>query len=84
MNKIQEIFTAWAISFDPNQEQSELASERIAICNECEFKATTPIIHCSLCGCALRAKIFTPLKGNEVTPTCPQHKWKEVEDKFLP
>ena len=53
MNKIQEIFTAWAISFDPNEVQSELAGERIKICNECEFKATTPIIHCSLCGLSL-------------------------------
>jgi hypothetical protein len=79
MNKIKEIFTAWAISFDPNEMQSELASERIQICNVCEFKVTEPIIHCGECKCALRAKIFTPLKGS-----CPHNKWKEVEEKYLP
>lgn len=83
MNKIQEIFTAWTIAFDPNERQSELAGERIKICNECEFKKTIPIIHCGECGCALRGKIFTPLIGMEGRPTCPKHKWKEVEEKFL-
>ena len=78
MNKIQEIFTAWAISFDPNEMQSELASERIQICDSCEFKATDPIIHCSICKCALRAKIFSPVKG-----ACPQGKWEEVDNKHL-
>jgi hypothetical protein len=79
MNKIQEIFTAWAIAFDPTQAQSELASERIQICNECEFKNTIPIIHCGECGCALKAKIFSPVKG-----ACPKNKWDEVDNKFLP
>ena len=79
MNKIQEIFKSWSISIDPNQEQSELAIERISICNECEFKATFPIIHCSICKCALKGKIFTPVKG-----TCPMGKWDEVDNKLLP
>lgn len=79
MNKIQEIFTAWSIAFDPTQEQSELASERIQICNECEFKNVFPIIHCGECGCALKAKIFSPVKG-----ACPKSKWDEVDNKFLP
>jgi hypothetical protein len=79
MNKIQEIFTAWSIAFDPNQAQSDLASERISICNECEFKNTIPIIHCGKCGCALKAKIFSPVKG-----ACPENKWIEVEEKYLP
>jgi rubredoxin len=83
MNKIQEIFHAWRIALDPNEQQVELASERIQICNECEFKVIEPIIHCSLCGCVLRGKIFTPIKGTEEKPTCPKHKWKQVEEKFL-
>ena len=29
MNKIEEIFKSWNISFDPNSKQSELASQRI-------------------------------------------------------
>ena len=78
MNKVQEIFTAWRIALDPNERQAELASERIQICDECEFKMTSPIKHCSLCGCALRGKIFTPVKN-----ACPMDKWKEVDDKFL-
>jgi hypothetical protein len=32
MNKIVEIFTAWGISFNPNDEQAQLAAERIAVC----------------------------------------------------
>ena len=61
------------------ESQSELASERIQICNECEFKNTIPIIHCGECGCALKAKIFSPVKG-----ACPKSKWDEVDNKFLP
>ena len=79
MNKIQEIFNSWRIALDPNEQQTELASERIQICNECEFKATIPIIHCSICKCALKGKIFTPVKG-----ACPENKWIEVEEKYLP
>jgi hypothetical protein len=78
MNKAQEIFTAWRIALDPNNTQSELASERIQICNECEFKATIPVIHCSVCKCALKGKIFSPVKG-----ACPKGKWEEVDNKFL-
>ena len=77
MNKIQEIFTAWAIAFDPTQEQSELASERIQICNECEFKNTIPIIHCGECGCALKAKVYSPVIG-----ACPKGKWVAAEMKW--
>lgn len=84
MNKIEEIFHSWRIAIDPNQEQKELASERIQICNSCEFKKTVPIIYCSECGCGLNGKIFTPLKGTEARPTCPHHKWKEVEEKYFP
>lgn len=79
MNKIQEIFTAWRIALDPNETQSELASERIQICDSCEFKMTIPLIHCGKCGCVLKGKIFSPVKG-----ACPENKWIEAEEKFLP
>ena len=46
LSKTKEIFEAWAISFNPNDAQAELASERIQICDACEHKAihrpTTP------------------------------------------
>jgi hypothetical protein len=78
MNKIVEIFTAWGISFNPNDEQAQLAAERIAVCNECEFKESKPIQRCTVCGCALKAKIFTPVKN-----TCPKGKWDEVDMKHI-
>jgi len=80
MNKIQEIFTAWGISFNPNSEQSELASKRIEICNSCEHKKQNAIFKnvCELCGCALKAKIFTPVKG-----ACPAGKWDIVDNVHI-
>jgi hypothetical protein len=78
MAKVKEIFSAWGIMFNPNEEQAELATERIQICNRCEHKKTEPIIHCGLCGCALKAKVFSPVKG-----ACPANKWNEVDEKFL-
>jgi hypothetical protein len=75
MNKLQEIFKAWNIAFDPNNEQSELASKRIEICNSCEFKTTTVGINrCSVCGCALKAKVFSPVQG-----ACPKGKWDQID-----
>jgi hypothetical protein len=78
MAKVKEIFSAWGIMFNPNEEQAELATERIQICNGCEHKKTEPFIHCGLCGCALKAKVFSPVKG-----ACPSNKWNEVDEKFL-
>ena len=70
MNKIEEIFRAWGIAFNPSDEQAQIGSDRIEICNTCEHKRTSPIIHCGLCGCALRGKIYTPVDG-----ACPAGKW---------
>jgi hypothetical protein len=78
MNKIEEIFKAWQIAFNPNEAQAFLASERIQICDKCEHKKTTPVIHCGVCGCALKAKIFSP-----VVSACPKGKWEEVDKKHL-
>jgi hypothetical protein len=76
LNKIQEIFTAWGISFNPSDAQVQIASDRIEICDTCENKRTSPIIHCGLCGCALRAKIYTP-----VDDACPAGKWPKIEEE---
>jgi hypothetical protein len=76
--KVNEIFSAWGIMFNPNDEQAELAMERIKICDTCEHKKTDPAIHCGLCGCMLKAKIFSPIQG-----ACPAGKWNEVDEKLL-
>jgi hypothetical protein len=78
MNKIEEIFKSWAIMFNPDDAQSALAAERIQICEGCEHKRTTPFIHCGLCGCALKSKIYSPVKG-----ACPDNRWAEVDEKHL-
>jgi hypothetical protein len=78
MNKIVEIFKAWNIAFNPNEMQSDLAAERIQICDNCEYKKNLPVIHCGVCGCALKGKIFSP-----VVSACPKGKWEEVDKKYL-
>jgi hypothetical protein len=78
MNKIVEIFTAWGIAFNPDEPQKELAAARILICNSCEFKDTNPFNRCTVCGCALKGKIFSPVKG-----ACPKNKWDKVDAKYI-
>jgi hypothetical protein len=74
MNKIEEIFKAWGIMFNPKDIQTELAAARMEICDGCDSKKTTPIIHCGECGCLLKAKIYSPKIG-----ACPRGKWTAVE-----
>jgi hypothetical protein len=78
INKVTEIFQAWRISYSPEADQAELAAERIQICNSCEFKRDNPVVHCSACGCALKKKIYSPVKG-----ACPKGLWNEVDEKLL-
>lgn len=75
MNKIQEIFRAWGIALKPNDAQSAHAARRLSVCEVCEWKRDTPVRHCSVCGCALRAKIFTPKRDG----ACPKGKWDAVD-----
>ena len=71
MDKVQEIFKSWAISFNPTDAQSEKASARIKICDNCEYKANGLFGHtCILCGCTLSKKIFTPEEN-----ACPDGRW---------
>ena len=89
MNKIEEIFKAWRIAFNPNDAQADLATKRIQICDECEFKDTITavgiglITRCKVCGCALKAKIFTPVTYLDRGGSCPHGKWTEVEKEWL-
>lgn len=73
-----EIFQAWKIAYNPDDKQAELAAKRIKICDTCEFKSESPIKHCTVCGCALKGKIYSPEKG-----ACPKNKWIDVENKIL-
>ena len=78
MNKVQEILKAWNISFNPNDAQAQLATERLSVCDSCEFKVSNlGIKRCSVCGCALKGKVFSPVKG-----ACPKGKWDEIDDKY--
>lgn len=78
MNKIQEILSAWGISFNPNEGQAKRAAERIKICNSCDHKDTKlGVNRCKVCGCALRAKIFSPIEG-----ACPEKKWDGIDKKL--
>ncbi len=74
MNKIEEIFKAWGIMFNPDDLQAELAGKRMEVCDTCDSKRTVPLIHCAECGCALKAKVYSPKIG-----ACPRGKWMAVE-----
>ena len=76
IKKVSEIFTAWKISYSPTDLQADLAAKRIQICDECEFKKTSPTIHCGVCGCSLKKKIYSPVKG-----ACPKGKWNQVDNE---
>lgn len=76
MNKIEEIFKSWNIAINPNEEQSNLAIKRLEICNDCEFKdVILGINKCSVCGCALKGKVFSPQRG-----ACPKGKWDLIDN----
>jgi len=70
-DKIQEIVTAYSTMMNPTEEQKEVAARRLQICMTCEAWRNVPVDHCSKCGCATKAKVFTP-KGQEA---CPMGKW---------
>lgn len=79
MNKIKEIITAWAVSFNPTPEQKLLAEKRYEICLGCEFYGKSrPITgdeYCKKCLCPIQKKVYTQRKGE----TCPLNKWDTVE-----
>lgn len=91
MNKVEEIFKAWkmALTLDKSDPMYELASKRIQICDDCEFKSTLTVANvglvtrCSVCGCALKGKMFTPKTYKDEGGSCPKEKWTEVEKEWL-
>ena len=82
MNKIKEIMSAWAISFNPTSEQKELAEKRYEICLGCEYYGKSrPVLgdeYCKKCLCPIQKKVYT----QKVNDTCPMGKWKEIENQF--
>jgi hypothetical protein len=77
---MEELFKAWGIEYNPNDEKNELASKRIEVCNSCPNKKEVDGVRnvCSLCGCMLKSKVFTTEMGQ-----CPDDRWNEVEEKFV-
>lgn len=74
MNKVKEIIMAWSTAINPTEEQKEIAQERLKVCMNCEFwkESAVGIKYCSKCGCATKAKVFSP-KGLQA---CPMQKWE--------
>ena len=71
---LKTIIKAWAISFNPDDEQAVLAEARLKICTGCDKLSGLGI--CKGCGCPVKKKIYT----DEYNP-CPLLKWKESDDK---
>jgi len=74
MNKIKEIVQSYARMINPTEEQKRVAEERLRVCTGCEFWAQNPagIHYCKRCGCATKAKVFSPKGLN----ACPEGKWE--------
>lgn len=72
MVNIKEIFKAWQISFDPNDQQAALAAKRLLICQDCKHKVKNRlgIVVCIECGCPINKKVYS----TENNP-CPLSKW---------
>jgi len=70
VNKVTEIFNAWKVSFNPTDEQEEIAQERMKTCQSCEFKREVPALHCGACGCPLQKKVYS-----QIPRSCPKDKW---------
>lgn len=71
--QIVEIVKSYAAVINPTAEQITIAEIRLKTCRGCEFWKVSDlgIRYCEKCGCATKAKVFTP-KGLE---GCPEKKW---------
>jgi len=73
--ELRDIATAWYRAFRPTPAQQELALERLAVCDTCEFKhwrSSFEEYSCAACGCPLHKKVYSPKAGPEA---CPHGKW---------
>lgn len=69
-----EIIRSWATRVRPSEKQKQDAEQRLQICNQCPAIVRNPIMRCRVCGCPLRAKVFSPKSD-----ACPQHRWPDPE-----
>ena len=83
MNKIKEIMSAWAISFNPTSEQKELAEKRYEICLGCEYYGKSrPVLgdeYCKKCLCPIQKKVFT----EKTQKACPLNKWSHIDSIYM-
>ena len=72
--KIKEIIESYARMVNPTEEQKEVAEIRLKTCMGCEFwgENAAGIQYCKRCGCATKAKVFSP-RGLKA---CPENKWE--------
>ena len=69
--KIKEILEAYSIMMNPDTMQSEIAAERLQVCDICEYNVKKlGLAKCSLCSCIIRGKVFSARNS------CPANKWK--------
>lgn len=74
MNKLKEILLSYKTSFNPTEQQKEVAEKRLAICMDCEDWVQSPIRDfCKVCGCSTSAKVYSPVGKT----ACPKQKWLE-------
>ena len=81
---IKTIITAWIKAHNPTKEESELAMDRLKICETCpakkEFIKNVELsVVCKECGCPITKKIYT-----DIYNACPLEKWEEVDKKYFP
>lgn len=67
-----KIAKSWMIARNPTEEQKMVAESRISVCNGCEHSQKILGAEiCTLCGCPLSKKIFSPQGPSE----CPDGRW---------
>ena len=78
-----EIVKAWITSFNPNEAEEKMATNRKSICKECpsnkqilKKRGWTSV--CKECGCPISKKVYT----KSYNP-CPLGKWAEVDNLFF-
>ena len=78
-----EIIKAWITSFNPSEDEQNMALGRKNICEQCPSnkkilrkKGWSSI--CKECGCPIAKKIYTKTYN-----PCPLGKWEEIDNMFF-
>lgn len=76
---VKKIVNAWVTSFNPSEEEKELAHKRYDICYGCDQRASKlKVEYCKSCGCPLSKKVFSLA----AIASCPLGKWDKVDQEF--